>query len=402
MSRTLVVATLLALSPATHAGLYYSGEVVADLPSQWRGFLPDQRLLRTLPVTAINNPLRDTYREAADRLAKKTDRTADESADFGALLLRLGNTDAALSVLRDAARKHPDHFRLAANLGTAWQVQGDLDQAMLALRQAVRLAPAELRPVEELHLKLVHLRRMEPKDSQSLDRIVDLTKLPADAAALVQRLALWLPADGRLLWLLGEIASATGDTKTAAAILDGCVTELGMSDATLRARRIALRAAADDQGKASHDSGHKPLTFRSPRPLARHTDAARLPPIRPDGVNPLPWSLLAETTLDRQQRPRFAKHVQQLDGKLTVMTGFLQPLGDLLESDSFLFIEYPVGCWFCEVPEPTSVVLIELPAGKTRALTRNLVKVQGRLKLNSTDPEGFLYTLHDAKIGEPD
>ena len=37
----------------------------------------------------------------------------------------------------------------------------------------------------------------------------------------------------------------------AAAILDGCVTELGMSDATLRARRTALRAAADDTANSS-------------------------------------------------------------------------------------------------------------------------------------------------------
>ena len=30
------------------AGLYYSGEEIAPLPSQWRGFLLDQRILRSL------------------------------------------------------------------------------------------------------------------------------------------------------------------------------------------------------------------------------------------------------------------------------------------------------------------------------------------------------------------
>src|SRR4051794_14913366 len=113
MPRNWVVIALLALPPAARAGLYYSGEVVAELPSQWRGFLPDQRLLRTLPVAAVNTPRREPYREAAERLAKKGDRTADESADLGALLLRLGKPDAALEGLREAARKHPDHFRLA-------------------------------------------------------------------------------------------------------------------------------------------------------------------------------------------------------------------------------------------------------------------------------------------------
>src|SRR5262245_55908740 len=118
--RRAVLFLFAAATPAP-AGLYYSGEVVAELPSQWRGYLPDQRLLRMLPAVAVANPLRDLYREAAERLAKKADRTADEAADLGAVLLRLGRTEAALEFLRDATRKFPDHFRAVANLGTAWQ-----------------------------------------------------------------------------------------------------------------------------------------------------------------------------------------------------------------------------------------------------------------------------------------
>jgi hypothetical protein len=85
-----------------------------------------------------------------------------------------------------------------------------------------------------------------------------------------------------------------------------------------------------------------------------------------------------------------------------VLTGFLQPVADELESSAFLLIQYPVGCWFCEVPEPTGIVLVELPADKTATLTRNLVKVTGRLAVNGTDPENFLFTVRDAAIGAPD
>jgi hypothetical protein len=80
----------------------------------------------------------------------------------------------------------------------------------------------------------------------------------------------------------------------------------------------------------------------------------------------------------------------------------LQPLGDELDAGAFLLIEYPVGCWFCEVPEPTGVVLVELPAGKTATLTKSQVKVTGRLTLNGTDPETFLFTVRDAAIVPPD
>jgi tetratricopeptide (TPR) repeat protein len=438
MFRYAALVSALLVTPVS-AGLYYSGEPVAELPSQWRGFLPDQRALRLLASRPAPNapahPLRDAYRDAADaltRLAAQRPLTADEAADLGALHVRLGAPDAALDVLRAAQRQHSDHFHIAANLGTAWQLQGDLDQAAQALREAVRLAPPALRKAEALHLKLVTRRRGQPRTAQTLDDLFGVryvgakdeytpggiadgerAKLPADAVAQVQLLALWLPADGRLLWQLGELANAYGDVRTAAGILDGCVSELNMGDAELRRHRTALRTTAEELAKQAptgrggdaqnvHNVHAGSLTFRSPRPLARRLDTTRLPPIRPDGLNPLPWSVLNATTIDRQVRPSFHKHLQQLDGKKVVLTGFLQPIGDAVQSDAFLLIEYPIGCWFCEVPEPTGIVFIELPAGKVATLTRNMVKVTGRLVLNATDPESFLHTVRDAVISEPD
>src|ERR1700731_838514 len=96
--RSLVaVLVLLALTPGVRAGLYYSGESIAGLPSQWRGFLIDQRLLRNLAakpaVGSPANPARQRYEEAAAKL-EKTARlrklSADEAADLGALYVRLG------------------------------------------------------------------------------------------------------------------------------------------------------------------------------------------------------------------------------------------------------------------------------------------------------------------------
>src|SRR5436309_14438989 len=98
MSRILTVVAVLFLAVPARAGLYYSGEPIAELPSQWRGFLPDQRALRLLAARPAPNapahPLRDAYRDAADALAKLAAQrplTADEAADLGALHARLGN-----------------------------------------------------------------------------------------------------------------------------------------------------------------------------------------------------------------------------------------------------------------------------------------------------------------------
>ena len=152
-----------------------------------------------------------------------------------------------------------------ANLGTAWQLQGDLEQAAACLREAVKLAPGKYQGAEELQLRLVEGRR-KSKNPDALDDLFgihftdskgqyvpgrlapgSLKKLPADALAQVQLLALWLPADVRLLWLLGEMANVQGDLKTAAAIFDGCLTEFNSRSPELRQHRQLTRAAVDAQ-----------------------------------------------------------------------------------------------------------------------------------------------------------
>lgn len=425
-----VVVLLLAPSAPLYAGLYYSGESYAELPSQWRGFLLDQRSLRTIAVrpntAAASGPIRKRYQaeiEKLTKLAHERKLTADEAADLGALHVRLGETARAVEVLRTGERDHPKNFHLAANLGTAWQMQGDLAQAATCLEQAVALAPARLKKAEQLHLKLVRLRARQPRDAADLDDLFGIDyvgpngkfeagrlaesqrkRLPNDAIALLQQLALWLPADGRLLWQLAELAGANGDVSTAAAILDGCVTEFGLRSSLLREHRRAYRAAAEERAKSGDDAktqheGHAGLFKpRSPRPLARKLDQTPLPPIDPKGVNILPWSVVTETTLDRQYRPTFPRYLKDLDGKKVTLSGYLHPLGDDAELTAFLFIEYPIGCWYCEQPEPTGILLIELPEGKTHTYTRSQVRVRGKLVLNASDPENFLYTIRDAEI----
>jgi hypothetical protein len=433
MLRFRSLAVLLALcgsAGGARAGLYYSGEKFAALPSQWRGFLLDQRTLRNIAVKpdrkTAASPARLRYQKAAAELVKLSRRRklkADERAHLGALYVRLGEYGKAVEVLRAAQRLYPRHFRIAANLGTAWQLHGDLTQAAACLRQAVRLAPGKLQKAEEYQWKLVRLRQRQPRTAQTLDDLFGVRfvgdkgkyepgklagaqrkKLPSDAAAVAQQLALWLPADGRLLWQLAELANAYGDVRTAAAMMDGCVTQFGIKDPLLRRHRQLTRAAADALAKSSppDHKAHKGLPARSRRPLLTRLDSQALPKISATAINTLPWAVLAETTLDRKFRPTFPKYLKQLDGKKVVLSGFMQPLGEDFEANSFLLIEYPVGCWYCEMPEMTGIVLVELGGGKEAQFTRGLVKVVGKLKLNPKDPENFLFTISKAKVAEAD
>jgi hypothetical protein len=432
--RTLLVAALVAvcMPMPVRAGLYCAEETVAELPSQWRGFLLDQRALRLVAVkptgTAPAAPMRSRYEAAAEKLAnaaRERTLTPDDAAELGALYLRLGDAARALEVLRPAQREHPAHFRLAANLGTAWQLNGDLAQAAACLEQAVRLAPGKYQRAEELHLRLVRQRAREPRGAVDLDdlfgipyvgpsgkyepgKLADEQRrlLPSDAAASLQLLALWLPADARLLWQVGEMAGAQGDVGTAAAVMDGCVTEFGLRAPVLLEHRRAARAVADALArtipdKATHRQGHgDAIKARSSRPLVHKSDLPFLPPVDPKGVNALPWSVLNETALDRESRPTFPDYLKELNGKRIELIGFMQPLGQELNCAAFMLVENPIGCWFCEMPAMTGIVIVELEEGKTFRYTRNRLRVTGRLTLNATNPERFLFVVGDGVAAE--
>jgi tetratricopeptide (TPR) repeat protein len=431
MKPCLPLLVILLINWPVRAGLHYSAEVQGELPAQWRGFLLDHRALRMIAIAPTNSSptlLREQYLAAAAKLTKlatQRDLSSDEAADLGALQVRLGAPVKAVEVLRAAQRKNSEHFRIAANLGTAWQIQGDLEESARALREAVRLAPAKWKTAEEYHLKLVQRRARESKNATSLDDLFGVPylgasgkpepgkvaadermKLPPDAPAIVQQIALWLPADGRLLWQLGEIANAHGDVRTAANILDGCVTEFTLASPDLRKRRAIYREAADEIAKLpddQHDKYRGDLKMKSPRPLLKKLDSSILPAIRADGVNALPWIVLTETTIGRPFKPKFAKYLDDLDGKRAGMTGFMFPLGtDTAEISAFMLVEYPIGCWFCETPDPTGIVFVSLPDGKTTSLKKGLIKIDGTFRLNRTDPEQYLQSLRNAQVGEPD
>src|SRR5947209_8069683 len=160
------------------AGVYYSGESVAELPSQWRGFLLDHRGLRGVGQKPDNgmpaSRLRRHYEKIASGLEKsRRERvlSAGESADLGALYIRLGESARAVEVLRDSQRRWPGHFAILSNLGTAWQLQGDLQRAVQCLGEAVPLAPATVRRAEEWQLKLARLRYTARATDQELEHL---------------------------------------------------------------------------------------------------------------------------------------------------------------------------------------------------------------------------------------
>lgn len=268
------------LTPAARAGLYVSLEplpIAVDengkaepLPfGQLQFALADLAAVGKppLPGTAPT-PERQKYLAARDRLLGGntfTSRlTPEQTADLGAILIRLREYDPAITTLRRATQQKQPTFQGYTALAVLHLLRGEPHEALRVQQPALDLFPEQLpdatvaqtkwyRQLERTYFKRLIVLRARERDPvtgksslpESVDdlfgvRFVDETgnyrpghlapqerqKLPADALAIVQQLVLWLPDDSRLYWLLGEVYAALGDSaslQAAGKIFDQCV-----------------------------------------------------------------------------------------------------------------------------------------------------------------------------------
>jgi tetratricopeptide (TPR) repeat protein len=300
--RRLVAAAGIAfvLLPATsRAGLYNTAEQVVE-PSPgpngvkaipFRLFQQTLTDLQNIAIDKPDNPIRERYVSRRDALQAKERQgalTVEERVNLGAYLIRLRQYDEAIQVLRTASAQDPRNFMVLANLGTAYQLRGELPSAAQYLSDGLQQVSWDrpgwskdqqkwYRRAETYHRKLVRLRGREAlqgggraKPPETVDALFDdgaeppqpvrfvgddgryepgklaaaeRAKLPKDAVAIVQQLLIWLPDDTRLYWLLGELLNAEGDVESAQRILDDCVWTRAYPSEELKKHRQVLAAA---------------------------------------------------------------------------------------------------------------------------------------------------------------
>ncbi|HMP60682.1 MAG TPA: tetratricopeptide repeat protein, partial [Gemmatales bacterium] len=203
----------------------------------------------------------------------------DDLANLGAYLIRVRKTETrlpdyqeAVVVLEAAYRAHPRHFAILANLGTVYQLNGMLDAAERLLEQAVGVAPPEWARFEAFQLRLVQARLHEPRRTGPIgldllfnrsrreppvfldpespwrvgrlserDRLLFPNGSPVEAMQIVQQLLLWLPDDGRLLWMYAEMLNAFAQPRPALQAMTLAVDLFRLSAPELRQRRQILR-----------------------------------------------------------------------------------------------------------------------------------------------------------------
>jgi tetratricopeptide (TPR) repeat protein len=85
--------------------------------------------------------------------------------DYAVALAHRGEARKAAQILEAIEKEHPGEYIVAANLGTAYELSGDLEKAHQWIGEGIRRNPKAHEGTEWLHLKILDARMALAKDS---------------------------------------------------------------------------------------------------------------------------------------------------------------------------------------------------------------------------------------------
>jgi tetratricopeptide (TPR) repeat protein len=176
--------------------------------------------------------------DAARESLRETIRDLPESAEaywqLGRVEQVLGDAGAVQSFERAATKPLvAGRARLYAIIGQAYHAQFDLDRAVTAYRQRVRIAPND----RDAHFDLGEVYRAQDKLDDALVEYL--------AAALID------PANARTFGMLGQVEAAAGRDEHAVVMLRRAVTlDSGLLDARYALSRALLRLGRTEEAQA--------------------------------------------------------------------------------------------------------------------------------------------------------
>lgn len=97
--------------------------------------------------------------------------------------------------------------------------------------------------------------------------------------------------------------------------------------------------------------------------------------------------------------PKFSEQVKALDEQTIIIKGYMIPLD--VDGGQYALSAYPFSaCFFCGGAGPESVISLKFADKPRRYETDEVVRIKGKLVLNSEDFEEFNYILEDCEAIE--
>jgi tetratricopeptide (TPR) repeat protein len=100
-----------------------------------------------------------------DRKLRKLNREMEDNpsfqklSDYAVLLMKGGKVDLALSILQQISLHYPNEYRVAANLGTAYELAGEIDSALVYIQKAMELNPNAHEGSEWVHVRVLETKK---------------------------------------------------------------------------------------------------------------------------------------------------------------------------------------------------------------------------------------------------
>ncbi len=96
-----------------------------------------------------------------DRLEKQLQDHDDfkKRSDLAVALMHLGKADEAVEILVKLDANHPDEYEIAGNLGTAYELAGDLDKAIHWIGVGMERNPDSHDGTEWLHVRILEVKK---------------------------------------------------------------------------------------------------------------------------------------------------------------------------------------------------------------------------------------------------
>jgi hypothetical protein len=89
--------------------------------------------------------------------------------DYAAKLIRQGKTKRAIAMLESVEKEHPGEYMVAANLGTAYELDGDVDRALRWISEGNKRDPKSHFGTEWLHIRILEVKRELARDPAWLE-----------------------------------------------------------------------------------------------------------------------------------------------------------------------------------------------------------------------------------------
>lgn len=112
----------------------------------------------------------DKLRLESDFLLKRYELTDSIHylSDYASTLIYLGDYKKAKRIYLDIESRYPDRYMTASNLGTAYELLGKPDSALIWIRKAVKLNPKSHKGSEWIHIKILEFKLGKSERSGSL------------------------------------------------------------------------------------------------------------------------------------------------------------------------------------------------------------------------------------------